>query len=142
MSIWKQPISLEALAKTIPHTMVEYLGIEFTEIGDRFLKGRMPVNERTKQPFGIMHGGASCVLAETLGSLAAHYCLEDSSKVCVGLSIQTNHIKMIKDGYVFGKAEPIHIGRSTQVWDILITNEQGKTISVSRLTLGCVPKIS
>ena len=141
MKIWKKPISLEELARSRIDTMVGHVGIEFLEIGDDFLKGRMPVNAKTLQPYGIMHGGASCVLAETLGSIAANYCTSDDKKVFVGLSINTNHIRMIKEGYVIGRAYPIHLGRSTQVWDIRIEDEQGRLISVTRLTLASVDKV-
>ena len=138
MSIWKRPISMERLAQSTTGTMVAFVDIEFTEIGEDFLKGRMPVNEKTKQPFGIMHGGASCVLAETLGSIAANYCNDDEHKSFVGLSINTNHIRMVKEGYVIGTAQPLHLGKSTQVWDIRIVDEQDRLISITRLTLTAV----
>lgn len=141
MSIWKKPVTLEDMTESRRNTMVEYVGIEFTEIGDTFLKGRMQVNEKTKQPFGIMHGGASCVLAETLGSIAANYCIEEG-KVAVGLSIYTNHIRMIKEGYVTGVAQPLQLGRTVQVWDIKITDENEKLISSTRLTLSVIDKFT
>lgn len=135
MSIWKSPITLELITDVREKTMSEHLGIEFTEIGDDYLKGKMPVDHRTLQPFGIMHGGASCVLAETLGSVAACYCVDISKQVCVGLSLNINHIRMAKDGWVYGTARPIHLGGKTQVWDIAIENEEEKLISSTRLTL-------
>lgn len=140
MSIWKTPITIQEITDIRKQTMVDYLGIEFTEIGDNFLKGRMPVDHRTKQPMGIMHGGASCVLAETLGSIAGCHCIDFSKQVCVGLAMNTNHISMAKDGYVYGTARPVHLGRSTQVWEIDIINEQGKLVSVNRLTLAVIDR--
>lgn len=135
MTIWKKAITLDELTKVSKNTMVEFVGIEYTEIGDNYLKGRMPVDHRTKQPYGILHGGASCVLAETLGSIAAHYCIESETHLCVGLSINTNHIRMAKSGYVHGIASPLHLGRSTQIWDIQIYNEEEALVSTTRLTL-------
>jgi uncharacterized protein (TIGR00369 family) len=135
MTIWKSKISLEILAERGRNTMVEHLGIEFTDIQDDCLIAKMPVDHRTKQAIGIMHGGASCVLAETVGSVAANYCVDLSKQYCVGLDINTNHIRSARGGYVFGTAKPYHIGRTTQVWAIEITDEEGKLISVNRLTM-------
>lgn len=140
MSIWKTPMSITAVTDIRKETMVNHLGIEFTEIGDDYLKGRMPVDHRTIQPYGIMHGGASCVLAETLGSVAGSHCVDFSKQLCVGLSINTNHLRMAKEGYVYGTARPIHLGRTTQVWEIDIENEQGQLISINRLTLAVVDR--
>lgn len=133
-------MTIEAITDVRKGTMVAHLGIEFTEIGEDFLKGRMPVDNRTIQPMGIMHGGASCVLAETLGSIAGCYCVDATKQACVGLSMNTNHLSMAKDGYVYGTAKPIHLGRSTQVWEIDIVNEKGKLVSVNRLTLAVIDK--
>ena len=140
MNIWKSEISLLKLSEYRKNTMIEFLGIEFTEIGDDYLVARMPVDHRTKQPLGIMHGGSSCVLAETVGSTAANYCVDANKFYCVGLDINTNHIKSIREGYVIGKAKPYHIGRSTQVWAIEIKNEQDQLISVNRLTMAVLAK--
>src|SRR3990167_5427182 len=118
MSIWKQTIDLATAAKRSKNTMVEHLGIEFIEIGDDYIKAKMPVDHRTHQPLGIMHGGASCALAETVGSIAANYTVDNAKQYCVGLEINTNHIRSIRSGYVIGTAKPFHIGRSTQVWGI------------------------
>src|SRR5205814_581494 len=123
MNIWKKEMSLAALAARSHNTMIENLGIEFTEIGYDFLIARMPVDQRTRQPIGIMHGGASCVLAETVGSTAANCCVEQDHYYCVGLEINTNHIRSIGDGFVFGTAKPYHLGKSTQVWSIEIVNK-------------------
>lgn len=135
MTIWKSEITLEKITEVRKETMTAHLGIEFTEIGEDFLRGKMPVDHRTKQPFGIMHGGASCVLAETLGSIAACFCVKIEKQVCVGLSLTTNHIRMVREGWVYGTARPIHLGGKTQVWDISIEDEEKKRISETRLTL-------
>jgi len=115
--------------------MLDHLGIEFIEVGDDYLRARMPVDHRTKQPIGIMHGGASCVLAETIGSTAANYCVDYEKQYCVGLDINTNHVRQATGGYVIGTAKPYHLGKTTQVWGIDIVNEEGKLISVNRLTV-------
>lgn len=135
MAIWRVPMSIEALEERSANTMASHLGIQFIEIGDDFLIARMPVDQRTKQPVGIMHGGASCVLAETVGSTAANCCVDIEKFYCVGLDINTNHIRSMREGFVFGKAKPFHIGRTTQVWGIEVTNEQNKLVSVNRLTM-------
>ncbi len=132
--IWKRPIDIESVQSRSANTMLEHLGILFTEIGDDYLMATMPVDPRTRQPLGIMHGGASCVLAESVGSTAANYCVE-GTKYCVGLDINTNHIRSIKSGTVSAKASPYHLGRSTQVWHIEIHDEQKRLISVNRLTM-------
>ena len=137
MKIWKKNIDLETVSNTRKDTIVDLIGIEFTTVGDDFLCGKMPVDERTKQPYGILHGGASCVLAETVGSVAANFCVEDGF-VCVGLSINTNHIKKVRDGFVYAKAMPVHLGKTTQVWDTPIKDEAGQLISITRLTLAVI----
>lgn len=135
MGIWKQPISLEAIQERSANTMVENCGIVFTEIGDDFLKATMPVNEKTQQPIHIMHGGASCVLAESVGSLAANFAV-DKSFYCVGLSINTSHIKQAPVGTnVAATARPLHLGRSTHVWHILVHNESDALVSSTQLTM-------
>lgn len=135
MSIWKEKITLTSAAQRAANTMVDHLGIEYTEVGDDYLKAKMPVDHRTHQPLGIMHGGASCVLAETVGSTAANFCVDRTKQYCVGLDINTNHIRSIKQGYVIATAKPFHLGRSTQVWHIEIRDEQERLISVTRLTM-------
>ncbi|MCH9769879.1 MAG: hotdog fold thioesterase [Gammaproteobacteria bacterium] len=135
MSIWKMPISIEDVSQRSQNTMSEHLGIEFTEVGDDYLLATMPVDHRTQQPLGIMHGGASCVLAETVGSTAANYCVDQNTHYCVGLDINTNHIRSMREGAVFAKAMALHLGRSTQVWEIKITNKDGKLVSINRLTM-------
>ena len=111
------------------------IGIEITDIGDDYISGRMPVDNRTRQPYGILHGGASCVLAETLGSLGGAFCVDVQTQIVVGLEINANHLRPAFDGYVTGTARPIHIGKTTHVWDIRITNEKGDLVCISRLTL-------
>ena len=131
------------LAKLNEHargTLIETLGIEFTEAGPDFLRGRMPVDGRTKQPYGLLHGGASVALAETLGSAAGNCCLDGERSVAVGLEISANHLRPVTQGWVIGTARPIHIGRTTQVWDIRLEDEAGHQTCVSRLTLAVVPK--
>jgi len=112
-----------------------YLGIEVTEIGKDYIKGRMPVDHRTRQPFGFLHGGASVVLAESLGSIAASFSVDQTKQYCVGLDINANHISGVKEGYVYGITKPIHLGRTTQVWEIRITNDQDKLVCISRITM-------
>lgn len=140
MKIWKFNITLQQLDERSKGTMAERLGIEFTDIGDDYMTARMPIDYRTIQPLGIMHGGASCVLAETVGSTAGNCCVNPEEAYCVGLDINTNHIRSIRSGYVIGTAKPYHIGRTTQVWAIEIINEEKKLISVNRLTLAVLKK--
>ncbi len=134
MSLWKRSFTLDDIQQHSSNTLVEHLDIRFTAIGDDFLRASMPVDQRTHQPMGILHGGASVVLAETLGSVAANMAAEPGH-VCVGLDINANHLSPIRTGLVYGEARPIHVGRSTQVWNIDIKDENGKAICVSRLTM-------
>jgi len=132
-------ITLDKIHSLGKNTIAQHLGIEFTEIGEDYIVARMPVDHRTHQPFGILHGGASVVLAETLGSIASFLCLKDPQKQhAVGLEINANHIRSVKEGFVYGKVTPIHVGRSTQIWDIKITNEENKLVCISRLTVAIV----
>jgi len=133
-------LTLEKLNNLRRNTMVEHLGIELTEIGDKFLCGKMPVDHRTHQPMGLLHGGASVALAETLGSIAAHTQVDQSKYACVGLEINANHIKGVRSGFVYGKATALHIGRTTQVWEIRITNEAGELVCISRITMAVIEK--
>lgn len=120
--------------------MVEYVGIVFTDITPNSLSAKMPVDYRTKQPYGLLHGGASVVLAETLGSVAAHCCINPDQQYCVGLEINANHIRAVRDGYIYGVAQPIHVGKKTQVWEIRITNETQQLVCVSRITVAVLDK--
>jgi len=134
------PVSLESLDAVAQNTMSAHLGIEFTSVGPDFVSAKMPVDHRTKQPFGILHGGASVALAETLGSVASSLCIDLNEAYPVGLEINANHIRSVKGGYVYGTARPLHLGRRTHVWDIQIVNEEEKLICVSRLTVMIVSK--
>jgi 1,4-dihydroxy-2-naphthoyl-CoA hydrolase len=120
--------------------MAEHIGIEFTEIGKDFLKARMPVDYRTKQPYGLLHGGASCVLAETIGSLASALVVDHTRFACVGLDINANHVRSAREGWVTGVTTPLHLGANTHVWDIKVYDEINKLICISRLTVAIVPK--
>ncbi|MBZ0335574.1 putative esterase [Marinobacter sp. JH2] len=135
MAIWTVTPSIEQMTAASKNTAVGHMGIEYLEIGDDYVKGRMPVDERTIQPFGVLHGGASVVLAETLGSMAANCVLRDKGTVAVGLDINANHIRPVSGGWVYGTAKAQHIGSATQVWEIRLENEQGKLTCVSRLTM-------
>ena len=141
MSIWFQKdIKVESLNQFSPNTMAEHLGIEWTEIGDDYIKARMPVDHRTKQPYGLLHGGASCVLAESIGSIASAMVVDHTKLVCVGLEINANHVRSAREGYVTGIAKPLHLGLNTHVWDIKIYDELQKLVCVSRLTVAIVPR--
>lgn len=135
--IWFERPTLELLQATRSVSMSGALGIEFTEIGDDFLRGRMPVDERTRQPMGLLHGGASAALAETLGSVAGMFVLDPRESYVVGLEINLNHVRSVRDGWVIGTARPYHLGRTTQVWGIQIRDEAGSLVSIARLTLAC-----
>ena len=132
-------ITVEKLNQTSNPCMVQHVGIEFTELGTDFICAKMPVDQRTRQPFGILHGGASVVLAETLGSTGAALCVDTSKFRVVGLDINANHVRGVSEGFVYGKATALHIGRTTHVWEIKITNEEGKLVCISRLTMAVVP---
>lgn len=138
MPIWKSPFPIETLNQNAKHCMPGHIGIEVMEVGDDYVKARMPVDHRTTQPFGILHGGASVALAESLGSMAGSMCVNISEEAIVGVEINANHIRAVQSGYVEGIARPLHIGRTTQVWEIRITNEEGKLVCVSRITLAVV----
>jgi len=140
MSIWQVAASADMANERAKGSMSEYLGIEFLEAGEGFLSASMPVDHRTKQPLGIMHGGASCVLAETVGSTAANFCVDPKTHYCVGVDINTNHIRPMREGLVIATARPFHLGKTTQVWGIEIVNGAGKLVSVNRLTMAVMKK--
>lgn len=121
-------------------TMMEHLDIQITEIGDDFISGTMPVDHRTKQPAGLLHGGASVVLAETLGSIAAFLVVDPELYTCVGLDINANHLRAVKEGKVIGTARPIHLGATTHVWSIEIKDENGRMVCISRLTMAVLQR--
>ncbi|OOG62811.1 esterase [Rhodanobacter sp. B04] len=139
MSLWKQPTDLARINAWSANTMMETLGIRITAIGDDWLQGTMPVDHRTHQPYGLLHGGASVVLAETLGSSAAMLTLDPEKELAVGLDINANHIRGVRSGIVTGTAKMLHIGRSTQVWEIRIESEEGALVCISRITMAVVP---
>ena len=141
MSIWfHKNVNLEKIRQHSTKTMVDFLGIEWLEIGDNFVKASMPVNEKTKQPYGILHGGASCVLAESLGSYASSLVIDSDTFQCVGIAINANHVRSATSGNVTGIASPLHIGKTTHVWDIKIYDREEKLICVSRLTVAIIEK--
>ena len=141
MSIWfKKDLSLEDIKPLTPNTMGKHLGMEWVTIGDTFMQMRMPVDERTKQPYGLLHGGASCALAETIGSVASYFVIDNEKFICVGLEINANHIRSVTKGFVTATCMPLHIGASTHVWDIKLTDERDKLICVSRLTVAILKK--
>ena len=133
-------IKVSHLQEISKNTMVEHLGIEFLELGKNFISAKMPVDHRTHQPMGLLHGGASIVLAETLGSVASSILVDMNKFHCVGLEINANHIKSARNGFVTGKATPIHLGKKTHVWDIKITNGNDELVCVSRLTVAVIEK--
>ena len=132
--------TVEAINAMGKNTLTEHIGIEITEVGEDYLIGKMPVDHRTHQPMGLLHGGASVVLAETLGSIAATLTLDLSKQYAVGLEINANHIKGVKEGFVYGKASPIHVGKRTQVWEIRMTNENDQITCISRITMAVIGK--
>jgi 1,4-dihydroxy-2-naphthoyl-CoA hydrolase len=141
MLIWKKPISVASLTRRAANTAITHVGIEFMEVGDDFLTARLPVTRQTCQPMGLLHGGVSVVLAETLGSIGAAHCCSEGSSV-VGLDINANHLRAVREGWVTGRATPIHIGRTTQVWKIDISDQAGKLTCVSRLTMAVIPLVA
>ncbi len=138
MSLWKQPADLARLNAWSANTMMETLGIRISAVGDDWLQGTMPVDHRTHQPYGLLHGGASVVLAETLGSTAAMLTLDPEKELAVGLEINANHIRGVRSGTVTGIAKALHIGRTTQVWEIRIENEEGALVCISRITMAVI----
>lgn len=140
MSIWfKKDVTLEGISKYGENTMADHLGLKWVEIGDHYLKMSMPVNESTRQPYGFLHGGASCVLAETIGSVGSALVIDLKKYYCVGLEINANHLRSVTEGTVSAIATPLHLGRSTHVWDIKLYDEQEKLFCVSRLTVAILP---
>ena len=140
MSIWFQKaISMDELNQFSTNTMAEFLGLKWVEIGDDFLKLSMPVNDTTRQPYGFLHGGASCVLAETIGSIGSALVIDRAKYYCVGLEINANHLRSVSEGIVRAIAKPLHLGKSTHVWDIKIYDDREKLFCVSRLTVAILP---
>jgi 1,4-dihydroxy-2-naphthoyl-CoA hydrolase len=139
MKIWTTPINLDLLHERCKNSLSDHLGIVFSDVGDDYLAATMPVDHRTKQPFGILHGGSTCALAETVASAAANFCIDQKTQVAVGLEINVNHMKPVKSGLVKAVAKPLHLGKTTQVWEIKIYNSEILT-AVSRLTLAIVER--
>ena len=141
MSIWFDgELKLEKIQALGKNTMTEHLGLEWLEAGEDFISARIPVDHRTQQPYGYLHGGASCVLAETLGSVGSAMVVDHDLYKCVGIEINANHIRSAIKGYVTGKATPIHLGRSTHVWEIRIVDDENNLVCVSRITVGVIPR--
>ena len=140
MSIWRHRPTVEGLNELSANTLLEQIGIVFTEVGDDYLVATMPVDGRTHQPFGLLHGGASSVLAESLGSSGANCCLDMKAEYAVGLEINANHLRSVRHGKVTGTARPVHLGRRTQVWETKIEDDDGRLVCVSRLTLAVLPR--
>ncbi len=138
MPIWKQDLSVEQLRRIGENTAVSHLGIEFLDVGEDWLSARVPVNRQTCQPYGLLHGGVSVVLAETLGSCGAAFAVPEGTKV-VGLDINANHLRGVSEGWVTGVARAVHVGRSTQVWQIDLRDDGGKLCCVARLTMAVLP---
>jgi 1,4-dihydroxy-2-naphthoyl-CoA hydrolase len=140
MGIFNAGVTVEMLNQFSRNTLSEQLGIVFTSIGEDSIEAKMPVDTRTHQPMGLLHGGASVALAETLGSVAAMLCVDPSRQYCVGLDINANHLRGVRSGLVTGITKPIHIGKKTQVWEIRITNEVNELICISRITMAVLDK--
>ena len=140
MSIWFRKPDIDEVNRRGHNTAVSHMGIEITDIGDDYLAGTMPVDDRSRQPMGLLHGGCSVLLAESLGSIAANYCVDADKAFCVGMEVNANHLRSVKSGLVRGVARPVHLGRSTQVWEIHIYNQADKQVCISRLTLAVVQK--
>lgn len=138
--IWKTIPTLESITHRGKNTLSDFLEMEFIEVGDQFIKARMPVIDKTKQPMGLLHGGATAALAETLGSICAIHCVDIKTESIVGLELNINHIRALKEGFVYSTSTPIHIGKSTQVWNIENTDEKGQIVSIARLTIMVISK--
>ncbi|OGQ45867.1 MAG: esterase [Deltaproteobacteria bacterium RIFCSPLOWO2_02_FULL_44_10] len=140
MTIWFQKYTLDEISARGKGTMLEHLGIVFTKVTEDSLIATLPVDHRTKQPIGLLHGGASVVLAETIGSTAANLCVDPKKFYCVGLDINANHLRAVREGTVTGTAKPLHLGKTTHVWEIKITDESEKLVCISRLTMAVLIK--
>lgn len=133
-------ITPEIVNKMGKNTLVAHLNIECTEIGRDYICGKMPVNQTTVQPFGLLHGGASVALAETLGSFGSNFCIDQDKQFCVGLEINANHVRSVREGFVYGKAQIVHLGKKTHIWEIRISNEKGDLVCISRLTVAVLER--
>jgi len=142
MAIWHDSFPLDYASERGAGCMIEHVGIEIIEAGDDFLKGRMPVDSRTRQPAGVLHGGASVVLAETLATWASTFCIDRKRFHCVGMEINANHVRPVLAGSVTGTARPVHLGRTSQIWEVRITDEEDRLACISRVTLAVLEKPS
>jgi 1,4-dihydroxy-2-naphthoyl-CoA hydrolase len=140
MPLWKQQVSLERVDAWRRNTLLETLDIRVTEIGDDYVRGTLPVDGRTHQPYGLLHGGASVALAETLGSIGAMLTLDAAREVAVGIEINANHVRAVRSGRVTGTARALHLGRGTQVWEIRIEDDLARLVCIARLTVAVVPR--
>ena len=140
MSIWHRPPSLEQINRSHDATAVSQMGIEFTEVGDDSLTARMPVDARTKQPAGLLHGGATMLLAETLASCAAWQTIDRKVTEAVGLEINANHVRGVREGLVTGRVAPSHLGRSTQIWEVRVSDDKDRPVSISRITVSLIQR--
>lgn len=140
MAIWFDNYTLEQVIFMEKGSMSEHIGMEFTKIGEDYIQGRLKVTEKVRQPFGLLHGGASVALAESLGSIGANLIIDPSKFHCVGLDINANHLRGVREGYVYGEARPLHIGKTTQVWEIKLTDDTGKLVCISRLTMAVIAR--
>lgn len=141
MSIWfRKDLSADLIRNIEKNSMGEFLGVEWVDVGDDYITARMPVTDRTRQPYGLLHGGASCALAESIGSIASAMVVDHDRFACVGLEINANHVKSASEGFVTGTARPLHLGSNTHVWDIRIYNEGQQLVCVSRLTVAIIPR--
>ncbi len=139
--IWfNKALTLADVEHIMPNTMADFLGMEWVAIGPDYLRLRMPVNDKTKQPYGLLHGGASCALAETIGSIGSALVVDQNVNMCVGLEINANHLRSATSGFVTATARPVHLGRSTHVWDIRLEDDQQKLVCISRLTVAILPR--
>lgn len=140
MRLFPASVTPEALNRLSKNTLAEQIGIVFTAVGADFLEAKMPVDSRTHQPFGMLHGGASVALAETMGSVAGTCCVDTNREFCVGLDINANHVRSVRKGFVKGITKPLHIGKKTHVWEIRIVNEADELVCISRITLAVLEK--
>lgn len=140
MSIWFSGFDVAQANRFSEGCAVSHLGIELTSAGDNYVTARMPVDARTRQPYGLLHGGASVLLAETLASIASNYTVDTNHFMCVGQEINANHVRSVRQGWVTGTARPLHLGRNSQVWEVHIANEADQLVCISRVTMAVVPK--
>ena len=140
MAIWHQRPTVDGLNALLQRDMASHLGMEYTEIGDDYLRARLPVDQRTQQPYGLLHGGVSCVVAESMGSVGSALCVDPETHYCVGVDINASHLRAASQGYVYAEARPLRVGRRNQVWDIRISDENERLVCVARLTTAVIER--